>query len=61
MKKIAGNGIKRGGLIPVYSTPFGNIPNLVNEARRILTMKHKQDVSKSQRTGGKLPLRMSKT
>ena len=61
MRKIAGNGIQRGSLIPEYSIPFENIPNLVNEARRILTMKQKQDVLKSQRTGGELRLRRSKT
>ena len=56
MRKIAGNGIQRGSLIPEYS-----ILNLVSEARRILTMKQKQDVLKSQRTGGELRLRRSKT
>ena len=61
MRKIAGNGTQRGSLIPEYSIPFENIPNLVNEARRILTMKQKQGVLKSQRTGGELRLRRSKT
>ena len=61
MRKIAGDGIQRGSLFPEYSIPFENIPNLVNEARRILTMKQEQDVLKSQRTGGELRLRRSKT
>ena len=61
MKKIAGNGIQRSGLNPEYEIPFENMPNLVNAARRILTMKQKQDVLKSLRTGGALGLRRSKT